>query len=77
MGGVGREMSSDLRKLRMVEGAGKARIVTGGPHSIAATENAEQETRCLKTVPVVALFHMNWNYSHPLLLDKGIQGLNT
>lgn len=30
MGRVGREMSSDLRKLRMVEGVGKARIVTGG-----------------------------------------------
>lgn len=42
MGGVGWEISSDFRKPRMVEGALKARIVTGGSHGIAATEKAEQ-----------------------------------
>lgn len=78
MGGVGWEISSDFRKPRMVEGALKARIVTGGSHGIAATEKAEQETRCMKTGPRGGpLFHVNspWKYSHPLLLDKGIQGL--
>lgn len=59
MGGVGWQISGDFRKLRKVEGAGgggEARIVTGESQGIAATEKAEQESQCLKTVPVVALF---------------------